>query len=227
MAEKQDVGLFLVKGLKTEGKTIRQAWCRVVLIDVMSAQPPQNNRLLTYKVGFWDHQPDPLEEPELFRCPLTGQQTFARRLPIEAVTQDDLIANAINHFVGLVLPQKSLRTFADAQSQLFNINKAPWPYHSDDDSCFFSIYDAQHHEAYTATAGENLGAAYSVVSYRALITMADDQPTYDWSSVDWDALPRLQFSGVWDNPTQMLEDAKAHFLSEGKAALYRALNINA
>lgn len=224
MSEQQTKGLFLVQGLRLEHEIVAQAYCRIVSVELMSAQPPQQNRLLVYKVGYWDHQPNPEDEYKVFQCPISGMDTFARRLPTDALDEDAIIKYAIDHFMALVLPRKSIRDAKLAIEQLYSINKAPWPTSSVDDSLLFSVYDVQHHRVFRADEGKDLAEAYSVVTYRVMITKDDNHPDVDFGAVKWDELNRLQFNAIWTDPTAMVEQAIAHFSQpDTQAAVYNAI----
>lgn len=216
MIEKEDRGLFLVPELKTLDTELKMAWCRVTEMEIISVQPPQNNRLLVYKVGFWKEQPNPDDVPDLYVCPRTGESVFARRLPENKATMDQMVSFAINHFMGHILPGKPFRTNKEALVQLMSLNKAPVSWRAEDNSLAISIFDAQHRQKFAAVAGRNLQELSSMAQYKYVIHKHDKYPGVVWSATNWDALQPFDFDHQYVSSKELVNACLRHFADYAK-----------
>jgi hypothetical protein len=181
---------------------------------VITAQSPRDYRLLTYRVGFWEKQPDPEDRPKVYQCPVSGADVFALKVALDQkVDLASVQSLAINHFMSLVLSKRPYRKADDALGQLLSTNKAPWTFVTPDGMTTYSVFDVQHLQNFRAVDGENLGMLYSVTSYQATVIDSRHATDITWNKVDFTALPRRQFSSLFEDPTVMVTMASTDFAS--------------
>lgn len=223
MTENQTAGLFLVGNLVLGDKTIQQAFCRIIEATLCSAQSPQTARLLTYKVGVWDHEPAPAEKPQVYACGASKQSTFSLRVGLDLVLDLETVqSNAIKHFLTLVVMGKPIRTTEDSMTQLYSANQAPWTHATEDLGMTFSLSDVQHHVNYRAVDGEALGLLYSQTSYKAVVLNNRVVKDINWGRIDWAAIPRITFSSEFTDPTTMVSEAAENFQTPGVQSAFLA-----
>lgn len=211
MAEQQTNGIFLVHNLPHEGKEIPDAYCRVVGAEVVTAQAQALSRVLTYRIGFWDHVPNIDETPRIFHCSVTNQDSFARKIAVSVLLEAQGVqSQAIEHFLSLVLCLRPIRDAAETVAELVAGNHSPWSFLGDDNSMAFSLSNVLHHQAFRAIDGEDLAALYETVSYTA--KMSSCRATQmDWQRVRPQDLPRLEFTAPYVDQISLVEGAAAHF----------------
>lgn len=223
MSENQTAGLFLVGNLVLGDKTFQQAYCRIIEATLCSAQSPQTARLLTYKVGVWDHEPAPSEKPLVYTCGASKQSTFSLRVALDlALDVESVQTQAIKHFLTLVVMGKPIRTTEDSMVQLYSANKAPWTHATEDMGMTFALSDVQNHVNFRAVDGEALGKLYSQTSYKAVVLNNRVIKDINWGRIDWNLIPRLEFPSEFADPTTMVSEAAANFQTPEAQATFLA-----
>lgn len=214
-----DNGLFLVNNLNPAGVSrVKQAYCRIGEISLQTGGGVVFNRLVMYKVHYWDFQPqteDDCSQFKEFKEQNTGYTVFVTSVNLDAISLDSLQSACIQHFLTFVLKGKRLQQVGVALEKLTGGITAPWPF-VDKQGESLAVSHVIHKAYYSSDAGQALAEAYSRLSYRGHFTDEDHNLV---DTTDWDARDPLTFDlpfehysllipatiGHWGNPDNRTE----------------------
>lgn len=217
-----DNGLFLVNNLNPAGVSkVKQAYCRIGEISLQTGGGVVYNRLVMYKVHYWDYQPqteDDCAQFKLYKEQNTGYSVFVTSVALDAITLDALQSACIQHFLAFVLNGKRLQQVGVALEKLASGITALWPF-VDGQGESLAVSHVVHKAYYSSEAGQALQEAYSRLTYRGHL-LDDDQNLAD--PADWEARDPVAVDEAFEHYTLLIPHAITHWRNPTHRAEYGA-----
>jgi len=114
MSEDLAKGLFLANKLNPFREAVEQRYCRILGMSIYTIQKKVSERLVAYKVGYWDEEPkteEDFKKVKTFRSDSQGTIVFSFTVNHQEISEDDLYYACVKHFKDNLLSQSENESF--------------------------------------------------------------------------------------------------------------------
>ena len=218
MTTHPEKGLFLVNNLRSLGETPQRAYCRIQAAAVYTVPKPARNRLISYKVIYWDEMPSNEEECAAYKqyvCPNTRQVVFLLNKNFVQMTAAEVEMACVKHFLETVLISYQMRRLKDALANL-QVNKDDITYRVGSvTGKRLGIWNVLHVHRLESHCGRPIEAVSQTISYRGGVFSDSNEPLTRWK---YEENEFITFDSVYEGYTKLMAKAFEHFDNEAVIA---------
>lgn len=183
MATNPEKGLFLVNNLKPLGEKPLQAHCRIQAAAVYTVHKPARNRLISYKVIYWDKKPETAEDYATFKqytCPTTKLVVFLLNKNFAQMTAAEVEMACVRHFLETVLISYQPRRLKDALSRLQEKKDEVSFRIGANSGQRLGVWNVLHVQRLEGVEGLPMEPVSQTISYRANVYNDANEPLKNW-----------------------------------------------